>query len=108
MVGSPASYISHRRRFALISLSAMVYRTPQEKMLIVHTHKYFLAEAQQRLDPLGRAVRERVAKSLAVSESMVARVLAAYNVHGEEAFAVPADAHQGQRSKITARLSRKS
>ncbi|KAF1787406.1 hypothetical protein GQ600_20586 [Phytophthora cactorum] len=31
-------------------------------MLIVHTHKYFLAEAQQRLDPLGRAVRERVAK----------------------------------------------
>ncbi|KAF1787977.1 hypothetical protein GQ600_15292 [Phytophthora cactorum] len=23
----------------------MVYRTPQEKMLIVHTHKYFLAEA---------------------------------------------------------------
>ncbi|KAF1777843.1 hypothetical protein GQ600_18958 [Phytophthora cactorum] len=84
MVGSPASYISHRRRFAFISLSAMVYRTPQEKMLIVHTHKYFLAEGQQRLDPLGRAVRERVAKSLAVSESMVARVLAAYNVHGEE------------------------
>ncbi|KAF1788949.1 hypothetical protein GQ600_19349 [Phytophthora cactorum] len=83
----------------------MVYRTPQEKMLIVHTHKYFLAEAQQRLDPLGRAVCERVAKSLAVSESMVARVLAAYNVHGEEAFAVPqrsADAHQGRRSKITA------
>ncbi|KAF1782230.1 hypothetical protein GQ600_13883 [Phytophthora cactorum] len=40
----------------------MVYRTPQEKMLIVHTHKYFLAEAQQRLDHLGRAVRERVAK----------------------------------------------
>ncbi|KAF1784978.1 hypothetical protein GQ600_25496 [Phytophthora cactorum] len=73
----------------------MVYRIPQEKMLIVHTHKYFLAEAQQRLDPLGRAVRERVAKSLAVSESMVARVLAAYNVHGEEAFEVPADAHQG-------------
>ncbi|KAG2867851.1 hypothetical protein PC113_g1651 [Phytophthora cactorum] len=67
----------------------MVYRTPQEKMLIVHTHKYFLAEAQQRLDHLGRAVRERVAKALAVSESMVARVLAAYNVHGEEAFAVP-------------------
>ncbi|KAG6973881.1 hypothetical protein JG687_00000655, partial [Phytophthora cactorum] len=58
MVGSPASYISHRRRFVFISLSAMVYRTPQEKMLIVHTHKYFLAEAQQRLDPLGRAVRE--------------------------------------------------
>ncbi|KAF1788432.1 hypothetical protein GQ600_25655 [Phytophthora cactorum] len=29
----------------------MVYRTPQEKMIIVHTHKYFLAEAQQRLDP---------------------------------------------------------
>ncbi|KAF1774649.1 hypothetical protein GQ600_16540 [Phytophthora cactorum] len=57
--------------------------------------KIFLAEAQQRLDPLGRAVRERVAKSLAVSESIVARVLAAYNVHGEEAFAVPADAHQG-------------
>ncbi|KAG3084430.1 hypothetical protein PI124_g18649 [Phytophthora idaei] len=55
----------------------MVYRTPQEKMLIVHTHKYFLTEAQQRLDPLGRAVRERVAKSLAVLESMVARVLAA-------------------------------
>ncbi|KAF1786845.1 hypothetical protein GQ600_26014 [Phytophthora cactorum] len=86
----------------------MVYRTPQEKMLIVHTHKYFLAEAQQRLDPLGRAVLERVAKSLAVSESMVARVLAAYNVHGEEAFAVPADAHQGRRSKITASLLRKS
>ncbi|KAF1794651.1 hypothetical protein GQ600_6468 [Phytophthora cactorum] len=41
MVGSPASYISHRRRFGFISLSAMVYRTPQEKMLIVHTHKYF-------------------------------------------------------------------
>ncbi|KAG6942309.1 hypothetical protein JG687_00019131, partial [Phytophthora cactorum] len=52
MVGSPASYISHRRRLAFISLSAMVYRTPQENMLIVHTHKYFLAEAQQRLDPL--------------------------------------------------------
>ncbi|KAG2984641.1 hypothetical protein PC129_g17927 [Phytophthora cactorum] len=80
----------------------MVYRTPQENMLIVHTHKYFLAEAQQRLDPLGRAVRERVAKS---SESMVARVL---NVHGEEAFAVPADAHQGRRSKITASLLWKS
>ncbi|KAF1794060.1 hypothetical protein GQ600_11170 [Phytophthora cactorum] len=108
MVGSPAWYISHRRRFGFISLSAMVYRTPQEKMLIVHTHKYFLAEAQQRLDPLGRAVRERVAKSLAVSESMVARVLAAYNVHGEGAFAVPADALQGRRSKITASLLRKS
>ncbi|KAF1785633.1 hypothetical protein GQ600_22371 [Phytophthora cactorum] len=67
----------------------MVYRTPQEKIFIVHTHKYFLAEAQQRLDPLGRAVRERVAKSLAVSDSMVARVLRAYNGHGEEAFAVP-------------------
>ncbi|KAG3106977.1 hypothetical protein PI124_g12266 [Phytophthora idaei] len=67
----------------------MVYRTPQEKMLIVHTHKYFLAEAEQRLDPLGRAVRERVAKSVVLLESMVARVLAAYNVHGEEAFAVP-------------------
>ncbi|KAF1787437.1 hypothetical protein GQ600_22788 [Phytophthora cactorum] len=65
MVGSPASYISHRRRFAFISLSAMVYRTPQDKMLIVHAHKYLLAEAQQRLDPLGRAVRERVANSLA-------------------------------------------
>ncbi|KAG4045909.1 hypothetical protein PC123_g18689 [Phytophthora cactorum] len=84
----------------------MVYRTPQEKMLIVHTHKYILAEAQQRLDPLGRTVRERIAKSLAVSESMVARVLAAYNVHGEEAFAVPAD-HQGRRSKITESLLRK-
>ncbi|KAG3088353.1 hypothetical protein PI124_g17748 [Phytophthora idaei] len=69
----------------------MVYRTPQDKMLIVHTHKYFLTEAQQRLDPLGRAVRERVAKSLEVSESMVARVLAAYNVHGKESFAVPPD-----------------
>ncbi|KAG2903903.1 hypothetical protein PC116_g8438 [Phytophthora cactorum] len=86
----------------------MVYRTPQEKMLVVHTHKYFLAEAQQRLDPLGRAVRERVAKSLAVSESMAARVLAAYNVHGEEPFAVTADAHQGRRTKITASLLRKS
>ncbi|KAF1790259.1 hypothetical protein GQ600_2542 [Phytophthora cactorum] len=49
----------------------------------------FLAEAQQRLDPLGRAVRERVAKCLAVSESMVAHVVAAYNAHGEEEFAVP-------------------
>ncbi|KAG2773112.1 hypothetical protein PC129_g16947 [Phytophthora cactorum] len=86
----------------------MAYRTAQEKMLIVHAHIYFLAEAQQRLDPPGRAVRERVAKSLAVSESMVARVLAAYNVHSEEAFAVPADAHQGQRSKITASLLWKS
>ncbi|KAG6949250.1 hypothetical protein JG688_00014707 [Phytophthora aleatoria] len=66
-----------------------VYRTPQEKMLIVHTHKYFLTEAQQRLDPLERAVRERVAKCLAVSESMVAHVVTAYNVDGEEAFAVP-------------------
>ncbi|KAF1773006.1 hypothetical protein GQ600_8614 [Phytophthora cactorum] len=72
----------------------MVSGTPQEKMLIVHTHKYFMAETQQRLDPLGRAVRERVAKSLALSESMVARVLGPYNVHGEEAFAVPPDAHQ--------------
>ncbi|KAF1780614.1 Jacalin-like lectin domain [Phytophthora cactorum] len=45
--------------------------------------------AQQRLDPLGRAVRERVDKCLAISESMVVRVLAACNVHGEEAFAVP-------------------
>ncbi|KAG3109711.1 hypothetical protein PI125_g10674 [Phytophthora idaei] len=60
-------------------------------MFIVHTHKYFLAEAQQRLDPLGQAVRERVAKSLTVSESMVVRVLRAYNVHGKEAFAVPPD-----------------
>ncbi|KAG6945628.1 hypothetical protein JG688_00016464 [Phytophthora aleatoria] len=67
----------------------MVSRTPQEKMFIVHMHKYFMAEAQQRLDPLGRAVRERVVKSLALSESMVARVLGAYNVHGKEAFAVP-------------------
>ncbi|KAG6944087.1 hypothetical protein JG687_00018060, partial [Phytophthora cactorum] len=70
MASSPASYISHRRRFAFVSLSAMAYRTAQEKMLIVHAHIYFLAEAQQRLDPPGRAVRERVAKSLAVSESM--------------------------------------
>ncbi|KAG4232426.1 hypothetical protein PC116_g19343 [Phytophthora cactorum] len=67
----------------------MVYRTPQEKMIIVHTHKYFLAEPQQRLDPLGRAVRERIAKCLAVLESMVARVVAAHNAHREEEFAVP-------------------
>jgi transposase len=67
----------------------MAHRTPQEKMLIVRTHRYFLTEAQQRLDPLGRAVHERVAKSLAVSESLVARVVAAWNQHGEDAFAVP-------------------
>ncbi|KAF1786279.1 hypothetical protein GQ600_3336 [Phytophthora cactorum] len=111
MAGSPASYISHLRRFAFISLSSMVHRAPQEKVFIVHTHKYFLADAQTLLDPLGRAVRECVAKCLAVSANMVARVVAAYNVHGEEAFAVlqrSADAHQGRRSKITASLLRKS
>ncbi|KAF1788508.1 hypothetical protein GQ600_22031 [Phytophthora cactorum] len=72
----------------------MVYRTPQEKMLIVHTHKYIFGRGSATAGSPGTTVRERVAKSLAVSESMVARVLAAYNVHGEEAFAVPAD-HQG-------------
>ncbi|KAF1785442.1 hypothetical protein GQ600_1845 [Phytophthora cactorum] len=111
MVGSPASYISHRRRFAFISLSAMVYRTPQEKMIIVHTHKYFLAEPQQRLDPLGRAVRERIAKCLAVLESMVARVVAATTHTERKNLRCPqrsADAHQGRRSKITASLLRKS
>ncbi|KAG6961905.1 hypothetical protein JG687_00007444 [Phytophthora cactorum] len=69
----------------------MVHRAPQEKVFIVHTHKYFLADAQTLLDPLGRAVRECVAKCLAVSANMVARVVAAYNVHGEEAFAIISD-----------------
>lgn len=38
---------------------------------IFHAHRYFLAEARQRLSPLGRAVRQRVAECLAVSEDLV-------------------------------------
>eukprot|EP00644_Phytophthora_capsici_P006599 jgi/Phyca11/52112/gw1.36.542.1 len=67
----------------------MVHRTRQEKLLIVHAHRYFLAESRQRLDPLGRAVRRRVAECLAVSEDLVARVVADYNKHGEADFAAP-------------------
>ncbi|EEY66895.1 uncharacterized protein PITG_17761 [Phytophthora infestans T30-4] len=67
----------------------MAHRTSQEKLLIVHAHRYFLAEARQRLSPLGRAVRQRVAECLAVSEDLVARVVAAYNKHGEADLEAP-------------------
>ncbi|OWZ21637.1 hypothetical protein PHMEG_0003777 [Phytophthora megakarya] len=59
--------------------------TAQEKILIVHTHRYILAEAQLRVDPLRRTRTE----CLAVSESLAARVVAAYNEYSYDAFMAP-------------------
>ncbi|OWZ06312.1 hypothetical protein PHMEG_00021447 [Phytophthora megakarya] len=72
----------------------MAILTAQEKSLI------FLAKAQQRLDPLGRTVHERVAECLAVSENSIARVVAAYNKHGDDAFMAPPAKRGRPRSEV--------
>ncbi|EEY69743.1 uncharacterized protein PITG_06230 [Phytophthora infestans T30-4] len=67
----------------------MSHKAPQEKLLIIRTHQYFLAEAQQRLDPLGQAVRKRIATCLAGSASTVARVVVLWDASGDDAFTEP-------------------
>jgi hypothetical protein len=55
-------------------------------MLIVRAHGYFLDEVRVRRDPERRAVRQRVAGCLTVSEDMVKRTVAHWNVHQDSAF----------------------
>ncbi|OWZ14239.1 hypothetical protein PHMEG_00012310 [Phytophthora megakarya] len=50
--------------------------TAFEKLHIIRAHEYFLEEARNRRDPKKRAVRQRVATCLAVTEDMVKRTAA--------------------------------
>ncbi|KAG3092066.1 hypothetical protein PI125_g17243 [Phytophthora idaei] len=59
---------------------------PHEKQVIVRAHEYFLNEAQQRLDPERRAVRQRVAACLAASEDVVKPTMAHWNKHHDAAY----------------------
>lgn len=65
---------------------AKSHRTPAKKRLIFSTHSYFLPEARDRLDPLKRSVRHRVADCFGVPAVVVARVDAEWKRHGDSSF----------------------
>jgi transposase len=64
------------------------YLSPEERMMVVNAHAYFLEQSSKRGTGKTLGVRKQVALCLQISESTVDRILSSYNKNSE-AFARP-------------------